>query len=121
MAKILIGQEKVNMRFSKNMHEIMQEISSTPEFERRAVIQTYINNSLFKKMVSIIYDPRIEWDLPEGMPPHKRDETIPPDLAFTTLVMELKSLQKFLTDLLLKPKKLKLFRALLLEPSIYQG
>lgn len=80
------------MRYSENMHEILQKINIAPDFEKYEVASKYVNHTTFKKLLSIIFDPRIEWDLPEGMPPHKRDETIPPDYAYSTLAMELKTL-----------------------------
>jgi hypothetical protein len=84
------------MRYTENMHEILQKINIAPEFEKHEVASKYVNNSSFKKLLSIIFDPRIEWDLPEGMPPHRRDETIPPDYAYSTLAMELKTLYIYL-------------------------
>lgn len=79
----------------KTMYEIFTEIDIAPEFLKEETLRKHGNNTQFKKMLSIIFDPRIEWDLPEGMPPHKRDETIPPDYAYTTLGRELKGMYVF--------------------------
>lgn len=83
------------MKNNQTMHEIFYDISIAPEFEKVNVALKYKNNSPFKKLLSMIYDPRIEWDLPEGEPPYKRDETIPPDYAYTSLAMELKPMYVF--------------------------
>jgi hypothetical protein len=80
------------MSYTKNMHELLHDVSIAPPFEKDAAISKIASNSYLKKFLSIVYNPTIEWDLPPGMPPHKRDETVPPDLAYTTLSMELKTL-----------------------------
>lgn len=77
------------------MHEILTEIDVSPDFLKDDAIKKYANNTQFKKLLSIIFDPRIEWDLPSGMPPHKRDETIPPDYSYTTLGQELRTMYVF--------------------------
>lgn len=92
------------MSYRKNIHEILTHISIAPEFEKESVAKLYADNTPFKKFMSMVYDPRIAWDLPEGMPPHKRDETIPPDMAYTTLMMELKTMYVYFAPSPLKNK-----------------
>lgn len=76
----------------KTLHEICQEISTAVEFEKVEVLNKHKNNTRFKKFLSIVFDPRITWDLPSGVPPYKRDETIPPDYAYTNLGVELRTM-----------------------------
>ncbi len=80
------------MSYTKNIHEMLHDISIAPSFEKDSTILKFASNSYLKKFLSIVYNPSIEWDLPPGMPPHKRDETVPPDLSYTTLSVELKTL-----------------------------
>jgi hypothetical protein len=55
----------------KTFHEIFTEVEkATKKADKIAILQKHSSAQL-KQVLGLTYDPRVEWQLPEGAPPYK--------------------------------------------------
>jgi hypothetical protein len=76
-------------------HEVLTEISdAAPELREQVFRKHLHNNMALKNLLFTAFSPNWIWDLPEGIPPFKRD-TNPPDYANIFLAGEVRRLYVF--------------------------
>jgi len=57
--------------------EILEQISKIPrKVDKLAALRTHANNSTLLTILQGAFDPRIEWLLPEGVPPFKKNDLV---------------------------------------------
>jgi len=76
------------------MHEILTKVNNAKDKPKKiAVLQQYDSPAL-RQLLKGAFDPKIEWDLPEGSPPFIRNEA-PEGTEHTLLKTEVKRLWHF--------------------------
>ena len=63
----------MNSNMKKSISEILSEVDKAPAKDKVAVLQSYDSMPL-RVILQYALDPRIEWLLPQGVPPYKPTE-----------------------------------------------
>jgi hypothetical protein len=69
--------------------EVLDKINKAEGDKKLELLKQYGTQSPFNYILSLNFDSRVQIDLPEGMPPYKRDESMNPDFFKTTLSREI--------------------------------
>lgn len=73
------------------VNEIFEKINNAKTVkERKQLLQEYGSKHPYNLILSLNFDSTLQLDLPEGMPPFKRDEATHPDLFGTTLAQQIR-------------------------------
>ena len=76
-------------------HEILDKVHKAKSKEQKVSILRQYNTEGFRKIIKSSFDPKIEWDLPEGNPPFIANEA-PVGTEHTLLKTEARRLFNFL-------------------------
>lgn len=78
----------------EHVYEVLEKIdkAKTAE-ERKHLLKEYGAKHPFNLILSLNFDKNIIVDVPEGMPPHKRDDTLHPDLYGTSLAQVIRRIK----------------------------
>lgn len=72
--------------------EVFDKIDKASGDEKVALLKEWGSKHPYNMLLSLNFDDRVQFDLPEGMPPYKRDESQHPDTYQTTLSQQIKRL-----------------------------
>ena len=59
------------MKFNKTIHEILKEVHNAKNRAERLQVLKYYSCKELKMILGYTYDPKVEWKLPEGVPPYR--------------------------------------------------
>jgi hypothetical protein len=100
----------------KYAHEFFELINEADGLQKVEMMRKYGNNPPINFLLSMNFNKKVVFDLPEGMPPYKRSEDIHPDL-FSPLGSQIKRMQNCMkipaTAQISKMKKEFIFQQLL--------
>ncbi len=70
-------------------NEILDKIEKADGEKKVELLKKYGDKSPYNYLLSLNFDDRVSVNVPEGMPPYKRDESLNPDFFKTTLSREI--------------------------------
>lgn len=97
------------------LHEILTKVNNAKDKPKKIEVLRKNDSLPLRQVLKGGFDPKIEWDLPEGTPPYKENDA-PAGTEHTTLYTEAKKLWHFVKgadDKLSKTKKETMFIQLL--------
>ena len=97
------------------LHEILTKVNNAKDKPKKIEVLRQNDSTSLRQVLKGGFDPKIEWDLPEGTPPYKENDA-PAGTEHTTLYTEAKKLWHFVKgadDKLSKTKKETMFIQLL--------
>jgi len=76
------------------VHEIFTKINNAKDKPKKIEVLKQYDNSAIRQLLKAAFDPKIQWDLPEGEPPYIKNEA-PAGTEHTSLISESKRLYHF--------------------------
>ena len=76
------------------VHEIFTQINNAKDKPKKIVVLKQHDTPAMRQLLKAAFDPKIEWDLPEGIPPYIANEA-PAGTEHTSLLSESKKLYHF--------------------------
>ena len=76
------------------VHEIFTQINNAKDKPKKIAVLKQHDNPAMRQLLKAAFDPKIEWDLPEGIPPYIANEA-PAGTEHTSLLSESKKLYHF--------------------------
>jgi len=76
------------------VHEIFTKINNAKDKPKKIEVLKQYDNSAIRQLLKAAFDPKIQWDLPEGEPPYIKNEA-PAGTEHTSLISESKKLYHF--------------------------
>jgi len=76
------------------VHEIFTQINNAKDKPKKIAVLKQHDNPAMRQLLKAAFDPKIEWDLPEGIPPYIANEA-PAGTEHTSLLSEAKKLYHF--------------------------
>ena len=80
------------------VHEIFTQINNAKDKPKKIAVLKQHDNPAMRQLLKAAFDPKIEWDLPEGIPPYIANEA-PAGTEHTSLLSEAKKLYHFVIKL----------------------
>ena len=77
------------------VHEIFTKINNAKDKPKKIEVLKQYDNSAIRQLLKAAFDPKIQWDLPEGEPPYIKNEA-PAGTEHTSLISESKRLYHFI-------------------------
>ena len=77
------------------VHEIFTQINNAKDKPKKIAVLKQHDNPAMRQLLKAAFDPKIEWDLPEGIPPYIKNEA-PAGTEHTSLLTEAKRLYHFI-------------------------
>lgn len=77
------------------VHEIFTQINNAKDKPKKIEILKKHDTPAMRSLLKAAFDPKIEWDLPEGIPPYIKNEA-PAGTEHTSLLTEAKRLYHFI-------------------------
>jgi len=77
------------------LHEILVKVNNAKDKPKKIEVLRQNNSQPLRQILKGAFDPSIEWELPEGVPPYKENEA-PAGTEHTTLYQEAKRLHYFI-------------------------
>ena len=77
------------------VHEIFTQINNAKDKPKKIAVLKQHDNPAMRQLLKAAFDPKIEWDLPEGIPPYIANEA-PAGTEHTSLLTEAKRLYHFI-------------------------
>lgn len=71
-------------------NEVLHKIDKTEGDEKIALLKKYGAQIPWNLLLSLNFNEKVKLNLPEGIPPYKRDESLSPDFFKTTLSREIR-------------------------------
>lgn len=93
------------------MSEVLTKVNNAKDKPKKIAVLKQYNSVALRQILKGAFDPKIEWDLPEGTPPYMANEA-PAGTEHTTLLGEAKKLWRFVEGAekdLSKPQKETMF------------
>ena len=78
----------------ETVHEIFTKVNNAKDKPKKIAVLKQHDNPAMRQLLKAAFDPKIEWDLPEGSPPYKVNEA-PAGTEHTLLFTESKRLWHF--------------------------
>lgn len=76
------------------VHEIFTQINNAKDKPKKIAVLKQHDNPAMRQLLKAAFDPKIEWDLPEGIPPYIANEA-PAGTEHTSLLSEARKLYHF--------------------------
>src|SRR5210317_638865 len=76
------------------VHEIFTKINNAKDKPKKIEVLKQYDNSAIRQLLKAAFDPKVQWDLPEGEPPYIKNEA-PAGTEHTSLISESKRLYHF--------------------------
>ena len=76
------------------IHEIFTQINNAKDKPKKIAVLKQHDNPAMRQLLKAAFDPKIEWDLPEGIPPYIANEA-PAGTEHTSLLSEARKLYHF--------------------------
>jgi len=76
------------------VHEIFTQINNAKDKPKKIEVLKKYDNPAIRQLLKAAFDPKIEWDLPEGNPPYIANEA-PAGTEHTSLISEARKLYHF--------------------------
>ena len=76
------------------VHEIFTQINNAKDKPKKIAVLKQHDNPAMRQLLKAAFDPKIEWDLPEGIPPYIANEA-PAGTEHTSLLSESRKLYHF--------------------------
>ena len=76
------------------VHEIFTKINNAKDKPKKIEVLKQYDNSAIRQLLKAAFDPKIQWDLPEGDPPFIKNEA-PAGTEHTSLISEARRLYHF--------------------------
>mgnify|MGYP001546216912 CR=1 FL=1 len=77
------------------VHEIFTQINNAKDKPKKIEVLKKYDNPAIRQLLKAAFDPKIEWDLPEGNPPYIANEA-PAGTEHTSLLSEARKLYHFI-------------------------
>ena len=77
------------------VHEIFTKINNAKDKPKKIEVLKQYDNSAIRQLLKAAFDPKIQWDLPEGDPPFIKNEA-PAGTEHTSLISEARRLYHFI-------------------------
>ena len=77
------------------VHEIFTQINNAKDKPKKIEVLKKYDNPAIRQLLKAAFDPKIEWDLPEGNPPYIANEA-PAGTEHTSLLSEARELYHFI-------------------------
>ena len=77
------------------VHEIFTQINNAKDKPKKIAVLKQHDNPAMRQLLKAAFDPKIEWDLPEGNPPYIANEA-PAGTEHTNLLSEARKLYHFI-------------------------
>jgi hypothetical protein len=96
------------------LHEILIKVNNAKDKAKKVEVLRANDSQPLRQVLKGAFDPKIEWELPEGVPPYKENEA-PAGTEHTTLYQEARRLHYFIkgANTLAKSKREMMFIQLL--------
>lgn len=78
------------------VNEILAKIDKAEGEEKEKLLVDYGSKHPINMILSLNFNDKIEINVPSGMPPYKRDESLDPDMLQTTLTQQIKRVASIL-------------------------
>ena len=76
------------------VHEIFTQINNAKDKPKKIAVLKQHDNPAMRQLLKAAFDPKIEWDLPDGIPPYIANEA-PAGTEHTSLLSEARKLYHF--------------------------
>lgn len=102
-----------------NLHEVFELVDKEKNQADRVAILHKNDSKVLRDILKLNFDKSVKFDLPEGVPPYKKDENIPVGMGNSNIYMEARRLYIFMPDKVLPRLKKEMLFIQILEGLHY--